>query len=285
MPKLLAAGYGYSVTPLAQRLIAEGWEVVGTTRNPEKTVSLKAAGVTPFLWDGAVLPAAGADVVVISVAPDEEGCPVARNISSIDPDTVLLYLSSTGVYGDFGGAWIDETAPCEPASERGQRRLVAERQWQDLAAKSGARLHLCRLAGIYGPGRNAIESLQGGTRGARAGLSQRVIKPGQVFNRIHRDDIAAALYALVHAPNAPTVINFADDEPSPPQDVITFAADLLGVEPPPEVPFEAAELSPMGRSFYEDNKRLKNERLKSLPRFALRYPNYREGLRAIAASI
>ena len=159
-------------------------------------------------------------------------------------------------------------------------RLAAEAGWRDLAEGRGARLTLCRLAGIYGPGRNAVASLRGDTRGKRSGLSQRVIKPGQVFNRIHRDDIASGLRALLRAEAPPDIVNFCDDEPCPPQDVIAYAAQLLGVAPSPEVSFEQAELSDMARSFYAENKRLRNDRLKALPDFSLRYPSYREGLQA-----
>lgn len=286
MPEFLAIGFGYSVEPLATRLLGEGWTVRGTTRSAEKAENLRAKGIEPILWSGGE--ALGeeitetADVMVISVGPDEDGCPAARAVAAIGPKTVVLYLSSSGVYGDHDGDWIDEDTPCQPTSARGERRLKAEAQWRALAAQSGARGHLCRLSGIYGPGRNAIETLRGETRGAKAGLRQRVIKPGQVFNRIHRDDIAAGLFALISATDAPRIINFADNEPSPPQDVISYAAELSGIVPPPDVPFEVAELSPMAREFYRDNKRLRNDRLKALPGFELAYPTYREGLRELS---
>lgn len=285
MAELLALGFGYSVTPLAARLITEGWQVTGTTRTPEKAAVLQKQGVTPHLWDGvSSLPrniVQQADVIVISVPPGEAGCPAANAIGQVRADTVLLYLSSSGVYGDHGGAWVDEETACQPTSQRGENRLRAEGQWRECAQQASARLHLCRLAGIYGPGRNAIESLRGGTKGAKAGVARRIIKPGQVFNRIHRDDIARGLHALIDAGRAPGLLNFSDDEPAPPQDVITYAAGLLGIEPPPEIPFEEAEMSEMARSFYADNKRLRNARLKALPGFALQYPSYREGLAAL----
>ncbi|MEM9234359.1 MAG: SDR family oxidoreductase [Pseudomonadota bacterium] len=288
MPELLTIGYGYSVAPLASRLKGEGWIIHGTTRDSAKAGRMVDEGILPHIWDGeSSLPEEAvkrADVIIVSVAPDAAGCPAARALKQLQSKTVLIYLSSSGVYGDHDGAWIDEDTVCTPTSRRGRQRLLAEQQWQDMAMRDNARSHLCRLSGIYGPGRNAVESLQGETRGAKAGLSQRIIKPGQVFNRIHRDDIAGGLYALIMASGAPSILNFADDEPSPPQDVITYAAGLLGIEPPPEVPFEEAELSPMGRSFYADNKRLRNDRLKALPGFTLTYPDYRSGLEAIIAS-
>ncbi|MBB4658332.1 NAD-dependent epimerase/dehydratase family protein [Parvularcula dongshanensis] len=291
MPSLLAIGAGYSVRPLLRRLADEGWAVTGTTRSEEKADALRSEGVTALRWAApARLPeevVRTADAIVVSVSPGEEGCPALHALpeETLRAETRLLYLSSSGVYGDKDGAWIDETATCTPGTARGRRRLEAEAGWQALAARVGARLTLCRLAGIYGPGRNAVESLSGGTRGARSGLSQRVIKPGQVFNRIHRDDIAGGLHALLDADAPPGVVNFADDEPSPPQDVIAYAARLLGVGAPPEVPFEAAEMSDMARSFYAENKRLRNDQLRSLPAFALRYPTYREGLDAAVRSL
>ncbi|RFB05294.1 SDR family oxidoreductase [Parvularcula marina] len=288
MPVLFAVGFGYSVEPLAQQLKAEGWEIHATTRDPSKAEKLEANGIRGHLWNGkGALPelAGQADAIVISVPPGEMGCPAVTSIENISPDTVLIYLSSSGVYGDHQGEWVDEETPCLPLTARARRRLLAESQWRYVGRYFGVRHHICRLAGIYGPGRNALLSLKGGTRGSKAGLAQRIIKPGQVFNRIHRDDIAAGLYALIEAETAPTVINFADDEPAPPQDVITYAAELLGIEPPPKVPFEQAEMSDMARSFYEDNKRLKNDGLKALSGFSLKYPSYREGLQDLLAGI
>jgi dTDP-4-dehydrorhamnose reductase len=288
MPVLFAVGLGYSVDPLARQLMAEGWEIHATTRDPSKAERLEAQGIGAHLWkgEGALPELAGqADAVIVSVPPEEMGCPAVTSIENIPPDTVLIYLSSSGVYGDHQGEWVDEETLCLPETARARRRLLAESQWRYLARYVGARIHICRLAGIYGPGRNALVSLKGGTKGAKSGLAQRVIKSGQVFNRIHRDDIAAGLHALIGAETAPAVINFADDEPAPPQDVITYAAGLLGIEPPPEVPFEQAEMSDMARSFYEDNKRLKNDRLKALSGFSLKYQTYREGLQALLAGI
>ncbi len=285
MAEILALGAGYSVRPLLKALAADGVRVTATTRSAEKAEALREEGLSPLVWEApAPLPldAAAADAVIISTPPREGTCPALAALpgEAVKSGTRLLYLSSSGVYGDHGGAWIDETAECSPGTERGRARLAAEAGWRELAERTGARLTLCRLAGIYGPGRNAVVSLRGDTRGKRSGLGQRVIKPGQVFNRIHRDDIASGLRALLRAEAPPDIVNFCDDEPSPPQDVIAYAAELLGIAPPPEVPFEQAELSDMARSFYAENKRLRNDRLKALPGFTLRYRSYREGLEA-----
>lgn len=290
MPEALFIGLGYSARPVAEHLARTGWSVTGTTRDRSKALALSASGIRPLVWESpSPLPKAAvesADAVIVSVAPGPDGCPAAAAVdpSSLIGRTRILYLSSSGVYGDTGGAWIDETAECNPETERGRQRLAAEADWAAHAQGSGAELVLCRLAGIYGPGRSAVDSLRGDTPGARAGLSRRLVKPGQVFNRIHRDDIARGLIALLEAEHPPAIVNFADDEPSPPADPITLAAELLGIEPPPEVRFEDIEheLSPMARSFYAENKRLRNDRLKALIG-PLTYPTYREGLAAIAA--
>ena len=285
MADLLAIGAGYSVRELLKARVAAGCTVAATTQDAAKAAALEQEGIESVVWTaGEPLRCSASGVVLVSVPPTDGGCPV---LAALPPDaladTRVLYLSSSGVYGDHGGAWIDETAPCRPKTERGRRRLAAEHAWAERATAEGATLSVCRLAGIYGPGRNAVESLRGGTRGASAGLSQRVIKPGQVFNRIHRDDIVAGLAVLLDQADPPPIVNFADDAPSPPQDVIAYAAALLGRPAPPEVPFAEADLSPMARSFYAENKRLRNDRLKAI-RGPLRFPSYREGLAAIASS-
>ena len=282
-PDLLAVGAGYSVRPLIERAARAGQRVAATTRDAAKADALRAAGIEPVLWAAPDPLPVRAAAILVSVPPGEAGCPALAALGEAAlSGTRVLYLSSSGVYGDHGGAWVDEETPCRPGTARGQRRLAAEEAWRAAAARVGATLTCCRLAGIYGPGRNAVASLRGGTRGAAAGLARRVVKPGQVFNRIHRDDIAAGLAALLRAEAPPPLVTFADDEPAPPQDVIAYAARLLGVEPPPLVPFEAAELSPMARSFYAENKRLRNDRLRALTG-PLRYPSYREGLSALAS--
>lgn len=291
MPSVLFIGLGYSARPLAERLASEGWDVTATTRDRTKAMTFPAKGLKPLVWESpAPLPAEvveNADAIVVSTAPDDGHCPAAHAVAGIKFWTApqILYLSSSGVYGDHGGDWVDEETPCTPSTERGKARLTAENDWRKVAEHSGARLTLCRLAGIYGPGRSALDSLSGDTPGARAGLSRRLVKPGHVFNRIHRDDIARGLFALLEAEAPSGIVNFADDEPSPSADPITYAAELLGIDPPPEFGFDDIkdELSPMARSFYAENKRLRNDRLHSLVGNLL-YPSYREGLQAILAA-
>lgn len=288
MPSAFFIGLGYSVRPLAEQLAREGWEVIGTTRDRAKAMTLPAHGIKPVVWEApSPLPEDDlerADALIISTGPTAEGCPAAHGVgrAQIFTTTQIVYLSSSGVYGDFGGAWVDEDTPCDPTTDRGIHRLAAEKAWQTIAETTGAQLTLCRLTGIYGPGRSAVDSLRGNTPGARAGLSRRLVKRGHVFNRIHRDDIVRGLHALLTIEQPPDIINFADDEPSPPADPVTYAAELLDREPPPLVRFEdiQAELSPMARSFYAENKRLRNDRLKSLLG-ELTFPSYREGLAAI----
>ena len=285
MPELLALGAGYSVRPLLTALAAQGWRVTATTRDEGKAARLRAEGLSPLVWSAPdPLPPGAmrtADAVIVSVPP-RGGCPAlaAMPDGALRAGARVLYLSATSVYGDHGGGWVDEATPPAPGTKRGRARLAAEEGWRTLCEGAGARLTLCRLAGIYGPGRNALESLRGGTRGARAGLAQRVIKPGHVFNRIHREDIGRGLRALLSADAPPGIANFADDLPCPPQDVIEHAARLLGVPPPPEVAFEDADLSDVARSFYAENKRVRNERLRALTG-GLRYPTFKEGLAAL----
>ena len=187
------------------------------------------------------------------------------------------YLSTIGVYGDQGGGWIDETTPPAPTNARTRQRVEIEEAWLQLGRDSGKPVQIFRLSGIYGPGRNAITKL-------RSGTANRLIKPGQVFNRIHVDDIAGVLMASLAKPRQGAIYNVTDDEPGPPQDVITFAAELTGLEPPPEIPFEQAKLSPMAASFYGESKRVSNALVKRELGYAFRYPTYREALRALAAA-
>ena len=188
------------------------------------------------------------------------------------------YLSTTGVYGDRGGDWVDEESPLEPNTARGQRRLQAERSWLRLHSDFGLPVHLFRLAGIYGPGRNTLLNV-------RDGSAKRIIKPGQIFSRIHVEDIAGVLAASIAKPNPGRAYNVCDDEPCPPQEVVEFAANLLGLPLPPEIPFEQAELSPMAKSFYAESKRVSNRRIKTELGYKLVYPNYREGLRALKTTL
>jgi nucleoside-diphosphate-sugar epimerase len=278
-PTLLCFGLGYSAEVLAQRLLARGWRIVGTSRRPEKRRQLEAKGFTMHGFDRATpLPAAafaGVSHVLTSIAPDEAGDPVL-DLHRQDLLACELawagYLGTTAVYGDRGGAWVDETTPIEPSLARADRRARAEAAWLE----SGLPAHIFRLAGIYGPGRNPFVNLKSGT-------ARRIVKPGQVFSRIHVEDIATVLEASIERPQPGQIYNVCDDEPAPPQDVVAHAAELLGVTPPPELPFESAELSPMARTFYRDNRRVKNERIKTELGVRLAFPTYREGLLALLA--
>ncbi|MFZ4600833.1 MAG: SDR family oxidoreductase [Caulobacterales bacterium] len=264
--RLLALGFGYVAQSLARRLSAQGWDVVGTNRSGRDGALAFDGAASPDL----VAVAQRADAVLISIPPDDGGCPAARALPTISAGWVG-YLSTTGVYGDLGGRWAFEWSPLRPTSDIAARRALAEAQWSARGA------HIFRLPGIYGPGRSAFDRL-------RAGDAQRIVKAGQVFSRAHVDDISAALRLSIAQPNACRAYNICDDEPAPPQDVIVEAARLLGVAPPPEIPFEAATLSPMARRFYQDGKRVSNARAKAELRWRPLYPSYREGLAAILAS-
>jgi nucleoside-diphosphate-sugar epimerase len=286
MSKLFCFGLGYSALRVAQRLAGEGWTIAGTARTREGADAIATAGYAAFMFDGSAPGAGIADAladtthILVSAPPDTDGDPVLqRHRSDIERANALSwigYLSTVGVYGDSGGAWIDETAKTDATSARGRRRVAAEQEWLALAEARDVRVQIFRLAGIYGPGRSAIERL-------REGTAHRIVKPGQVFNRIHVDDIATAVCAGIAGRGETAAYNVADDEPAPPQDVIAFAAALLHMPPPPEVPFTDAQLPPMAASFYADNKRVSNARLRQELGVALKFPTYREGLRAILA--
>ncbi|MCP8883124.1 SDR family oxidoreductase [Devosia sp. XJ19-1] len=280
-------GLGFSSQQSAMAMRANGFASVGgTVREAEKAARLRAIGLDAVVFDGT---APGADVsaaltgathVVLSIAPDEMGDPVLRHHRA-DLDAApalewLCYYSTVGVYGDFDGDWIDETAPLVPRNMRSDRRVLAEQDWRDYAAGRGVPLCILRLAGIYGPGRSSFDKL-------RAGTARRVIKPGQVFNRIHVGDIARVT-ALAAERRLAGTFNLSDDEPAPPQDVIAHAAGLIGVDMPPDLPFETAEMTPMQRSFYRDNKRVSNRAIKSALGVELLYPTYRDGLAQILES-
>jgi nucleoside-diphosphate-sugar epimerase len=277
-PSFLMLGHGYSAAALAARL--PGWRVLGTTRTPgAKFGAALGAGVEALGWgDAAAVEAAiaSADGILVSIPPADGGDPALRRYGAALARSRagwVGYLSTTAVYGDRKGGWVDETDALLPVSERGRWRVAAEAAW----LASGLPVHVFRLAGIYGPGRSAFDKL-------RAGRAHRVVKPGQVFSRIHLDDLAATLAASVARPDPGRVYNVADDEPAPPQDVIAHAARLLGVPVPPEVPFAAAELSPMARSFYAESKRVANRRIKEELGVRLAWPDYRAGLAAILAA-
>ena len=273
-PTLLSLGHGYSARALATRLVPAGWRIHGTTRSAEKADALRREGIIPHVFPGDLSDAlAEATHLLVSAGPDAEGDPMLRvlreQITDIAPRLVWAgYLSTTGVYGDHGGGWVDETTPLTPSTRRGQWRVQAEADWQSIP---GLPLHIFRLAGIYGPGRGPFAKV-------RAGTARRIIKPGQVFSRIHVDDIAQTLAASIARPDPGAIYNLCDDDPAPPQDVIAHAADLLGLPLPEEEAFETADMTPMARSFYAESKRVRNDRIKRELDVTLKYPTYREGL-------
>ncbi len=280
-PTLLSLGHGYSARALAPLLLARGFAVIGTTRSTDKARALAATGVEPLVWPGADMagPLGRATHLLTSVAPDGDGDPVLASlgdaIAAAAPHLEWVgYLSTTGVYGDRGGDWVDEDSSLAPSTARGAARVAAEAAWRALAQGSGLPLHIFRLAGIYGPGRGPFAKV-------RAGTARRIVKEGQVFSRIHVDDIARVLDASIARPDPGAVYNVCDDDPAPPQDVIAHAADLLGLPRPPEVAFDTADLSPMARSFYAESKRVRNAAMKDLLATPLLYPTYRDGLAAL----
>ncbi|TPM99762.1 SDR family oxidoreductase [Mesorhizobium sp. B2-1-3A] len=267
-------GAGYSGKAFA-RAGKDADAILGTTRSEDKFNALRQAGIAPLLFDGALTGEIGEALektthLVISVAPEEAGDPVLNAVRAAIAGMPALqwigYLSTVGVYGDYGGAWVDETATCRPVSKRSVMRVEAEQDWLKLGEHIGRPVAILRLSGIYGPGRNALVNLENGT-------ARRLVKPGQVFNRIHCDDIAGALWQLIGG-NTGGIFNVTDDEPAPPQDVVAYAASLMGVEPPPEIPFDTAQLSPMARSFYGENKRVANAAIKASG-YRFRFPDYR----------
>jgi nucleoside-diphosphate-sugar epimerase len=275
---LLCFGFGYSAQELARHL-GDGWSVTGTSRDDAPA----ASELYRFDRDHPLPPAAFADIthILVSVPPDAAGDLVlelhAGDIAAMPSLAWLGYLSTTGVYGDRDGGWVDEGSDLRPTGIRGERRVRAEAGWLDLQRQHGVPVHIFRLAGIYGPGRSAFDAL-------RAGSAKRIDKPGQFFSRVHVDDIAGVLAASMAKPRPGAIYNVCDDEPASPGDVVAHAATLLGVPAPPLVPFDRAELSPMARSFYDDNKRVSNALVKRELCVALRYPNYRAGLAAVLAA-
>ncbi|RYE31165.1 MAG: SDR family oxidoreductase [Hyphomicrobiales bacterium] len=284
---ILILGLGYSAGFFARAALARGWEVTGTVRSAEKAAELSREGIRTLVFGGFAVSSAlakavaEADAVLVSVQPAEDGDPALgplRTALMAAPNLRWIgYLSTIGVYGDHGGAWIDETTPPTPSNARTRQRVDIEDAWLQLGRESGKSVQIFRLSGIYGPGRNALTKL-------REGKANRLIKPGQVFNRIHVEDIAGVLMASLAQPRQGAIYNVTDDEPAPPQDVITFAADLTGLEAPPEIPFEQAKLSPMARSFYGESKRVSNALVKRELGYGFRYPDYREALRDLAAA-
>ena len=276
-------GAGFSGLAIARTLAPECDHLAGTTRGPARFAELQAAGLSPFIYDGGqpspdlAATLARTTHLVMSISPDSGGDPLldafAGGLGDVMPALEWIgYLSTVGVYGDHGGDWVDEETPCRPVSRRSVARLAAEQGWAELADRAGVPLAIIRLSGIYGPGRNALRTVE-------QGKARRLIKPGQVFNRIHVDDIGGAT-ALLARKRLGGIYNVTDDKPAPPQDVVEFAAGLLGVEPPPESDFETADLSPMARSFYGENKRVANEKIKAAG-YTFLYPDYVLGLEGL----
>jgi nucleoside-diphosphate-sugar epimerase len=284
LPHLFCFGFGYTARVLARRLAGEGWIVGGTCRTEDKASALGAAGFPVEVFDRhhplSRKAFDGVTHFLMSVPPDAAGDPAlgthGEHIARIEGLRWLGYLSTTGVYGDHSGGWVDETAALSPSGERGRRRVAAEADWLDLWRRRGVPVHIFRLAGIYGPGRSPFDAL-------RAGTAKRIDKPGQVFSRVHVEDLAHVLASSISRPRPGAVYNVCDDNPAAPEAVVAYAAGLLGMPAPPLVPFEAAGLSPMARSFYDDNKRVSNRLIKSELGVTLRYPNFRAGLAAILA--
>ena len=279
MTTLLSFGHGYSARALTQ-LLPNDWRVIGTTRSQDKAAELLAAGTEPRVWPGAdMLPALNAAThLLISAAPDADGDPVLRELGEAIAERAeqfkwVGYLSTTGVYGDHAGGWVDENSPLTPATVRGKARVAAEAAW---GAIPGLPLHIFRLAGIYGPGRGPFAKVRDGT-------ARRILKSGQVFSRTHVEDIAQVLWASIRRPNPGAAYNVCDDDPAPPEDVIGHAAELLGLPIPPAEDFDTAEMTPMARSFYAESKKVSNRRIKEELGVTLLYPDYRAGLAALLA--
>jgi nucleoside-diphosphate-sugar epimerase len=277
---LLSFGHGYSADALARLLLAQGWRIIGTTRSDDKAARLLQDGIEPRIWPGADMRAAldAATHVLVSAAPCDDGDPVLAALGEQIAARAAQfqwvgYLSTTGVYGDHDGDWVDEDTPLTPATKRGIARVEAETAW---AAIPGLPLHIFRLAGIYGPGRGPFAKV-------RDGSARRIIKPGQVFSRTHVADIAQVLAASIARPNPGGIYNVCDDDPAPPEDVIGYAAELLGLPLPPTEDFATADMTPMARSFYAESKKVRNDRIKDELGVRLIYPDYRSGLRALLA--
>ena len=286
MSTLLCIGLGYTARVFAARVAAQGWRVIGTAQTPGGAAAIAALGYEAIAFDGTAASdelrtaLASATHLLVSAPPDASGDPLLRHHAGDLPSarSWVGYLSTVGVYGDHGGAWVDETTTPKPTSNRSRWRLAAERSWLDLAQSKGLRVEIFRLAGIYGPGRGPLEAVRKGT--ARA-----IVKPGQIFNRIHVEDIANVLAAAIARPSGHAIYNVSDDEPATPQDVLAYAATLLGLPPPPTVEFATADLTPMARSFYSECKRVSNARVKDALGIALAYPTYRDGFARDAALI
>ena len=285
MHHILIFGLGYTATALAKRLSPDAWQISATSRSRDGVAAIQDSGYRAFQFSDDHPPSpelraavSNASHIVVSTPPGSAGDPVLHTMSdNLIAATQLKwvgYLSTIGVYGDHDGQWIDETTPATPTSARSKRRLAAEQAWQQLAERSKFNLNIFRLAGIYGPGRSAFDKL-------RSGRARAIINPGQVFNRIHVDDAAEVISAALHDRGEHIIYNVTDDLPAPPQDVLDHAAELMGVAPPNRVSLDEAALSEMAKSFYSENKRVRNRRIKDDLDVALSYPTYKEGLTMI----
>jgi nucleoside-diphosphate-sugar epimerase len=287
MTRLLCIGMGYAARCLARRLAMRDWQVAGTAREDDGVRGIEALGFEALRYDGTEpsrdlrAAIAAATHVLASAPPDKHGDPTLRHhagdLAAAPRLEWVGYLSTVGIYGDHQGGWVSEDTPPRPISERSRRRLAAENAWLDLSARCRARVELFRLAGIYGPGRSVVDDL-------RRGSARRIVKPGQVFNRVHVEDIATVLEAAIRRPTKHRIYNVADDEPAESEAVLLYAAALLKVPPPSPTPFADAQLSPMGRSFYAECKRVSNQRVKSSLGIRLKFPTFRDGLESIVAS-
>lgn len=279
--RMMIFGFGYSAKALAPRLVDKGWRVSGSTRDPLNVPAIEAMGVKPVLIGRDDLLSALKDAthLLLSAAPTQAGDPLLTMLGELPPQTFpnlrwIGYLSTTGVYGDHQGGWVSETTPLAPTTQRGKMREKAEGAWQDFASQHDVPLSIFRLAGIYGPGRGPFSKI-------KSGKARRIIKDNQVFSRIHVDDIASVVETALNRPESSGVFNVCDDEAAAPQDVIGFAAELLGLPLPLAESIEDAEMSPMARSFYAESKRVRNDRIKDDLGVVLKYPNYKKGLRAL----
>ncbi len=280
--RLFCFGYGYTCDYLGHALQRTGgWTVSGTTRDPDKRRMLLAQRIRAHLFDyehplpDPYFVLRDVTHLLISTPPDDTGDPTfamhGEDLLRLPNLEWVGYLSTTGVYGDRNGGWVDENSEIRPTSRRGSRRVRAEEQWYSLFEYYGLPLHIFRLSGIYGPGRSALDSV-------RAGVARRIDKPGQAFNRIHVEDIVQVLKTSFDRPRPGAIYNLADDEPEPSHEVIRYACELLGIKAPPLIPYDEADMAPIARSFYQDNKRIKNDLIKQELGVALKYPNFRDGL-------
>ncbi len=284
MKTLLVFGYGYTARVIGHDLLQAGWRVIGTTRSADKAAEMRADGIEAVIWPGDdIQPALDAAThLLISTAPNEGGDPVLAELGDeiarrAGQFAWVGYLSTTAVYGNRDGDWVDEAAELRPATRRGELRVAAERAWLDLFEATALPVHVFRLAGIYGPGRGPFAKV-------RAGTARRIMKKGQVFSRTHVEDISQVVRASIDAPDPGAVYNVCDNDPAPPQEVIAEAARMLGLPLPEAVDFETAEMTAMARSFYAESKRVSNRRIIEELGITLKYPDYRSGLRALLAT-